>query len=538
LTNLETSAAVIITRPPEIIACLKLRLSTRNVFIIFDSHPRPDYPNGAGAIVSSSVEGTARRLTELLPSVDLQDGILQWQAQLLSNCSGHVFVPHSLDTSTTALWQAVLESSLAQLSMQAEISELRSQHDFQASEQKRLESELKEVEERCQRQERTIQELRSSASNARTHHTAVSQWSRPFTGSPSSNNRTSTGNSSSNNRTITGSPSSNNPFLNPNLSRLTATSHSTSSRSAGSRDTRGSSPAPLFDQDDNLSYARHLQGEFDSEDHALSAERNTISRYTTSHFTSSRSAGPHDTRGGPPAQLFDREDGLSYAERLQSEFDNEDRALSAERTNLSRYTTTSHSTNSRSAGPHDIRRGPPAPLFDRDDGLSYAKRLQSVFDNEDRALSAERVNLSHTVQRVFECGICMEEMPEDSVARPDPCKHSFCRECMRGYVSARLEEHRFPILCPTCTASKGKGKEVTGGTWMFSSPLVKVLMNVVEVSQSLALNLGLTDEQFNIWTEMEMVSFSVLLHCRKYGTPWPLPVCLLIFETGVSGRCS
>ena len=38
----------------------------------------------------------------------------------------------------------------------------------------------------------------------------------------------------------------------------------------------------------------------------------------------------------------------------------------------------------------------------------------------------------------------------------------------------------------------------------------------VEVSQSLALNLGLTDEQFSIWTEMEMVAFSVLLHCRKY----------------------
>ena len=47
--------------------------------------------------------------------------------------------------------------------------------------------------------------------------------------------------------------------------------------------------------------------------------------------------------------------------------------------------------------------------------------------------------------------------------------------------------------------------------------LVKGLMNVAEVSQSLALNLGLTEEQFKIWTEMEMVSFSVLLHCRKYA---------------------
>ncbi|KAI9453842.1 hypothetical protein BJY52DRAFT_1152884 [Lactarius psammicola] len=358
LTSLDSSAVVVITRPPEILACLKLRLSTRNVFIIFDSHPRPSYPNGAGAIVSTSVEGTARRLTELLPTVDLQDGILQWQAQLLSNCSGHVFVPHSLDTSTAALWQAVLESSLAQLSIQAEISDLRSQNDFQANEQKRLESELKEAEERCRLQERTIQELKSSASN---HHTGITQWR---SSSPTSR------------------------LFNPSSSKPSTS---------------------------------------------------TVSRYTaTSHSTSSRSAGSDDTRGGPEESSFD---------------------------------------------------------WDDDPGIS---RLQSEFDSEDRALSAERIKLSQTVQKVFQCGICMEEMPEDSVARPDSCGHAFCRECMRGYVSTRLEEHRFPILCPTCTAGKGKGKGVTG-----------------EVSQHLALNLGLTDEQFSIWTEMEMVSFSVLLHCRK-----------------------
>lgn len=432
LTNLDSSAVVVITRPPEIIACLKLRLSTRNVFIIFDSHPRPSYPNGAGAIASTSVEGTARRLTELLPSVDLQDGILQWQAQLLSNCSGHVFVPHTLDSSTAALWQSVLESSLAQLSMQAEISDLRSQNDFQVSEQKRLEAELKEVEERCQRQERSIQELRSSRNNAYSHHHA-----------PNPQLHSS---SSSTSRPI----SSNNPFT--ILGRHTTTSHSTSSRSAGSaHDPRRSSP-PLFDWDG--SFASRMQDEFDSEDRALTTERADLSRYATSHTTSPRSVGPHDTRGGSSAH--------------------------------------------------------------RDDPFSFAKRLQSQFDNEDRELSAQRIKLSQTIQPVFECGVCMEEMPEDSVARPDPCRHSFCRECMRGYVSARLEEHRFPILCPTCTADKGKGKGVTGGTRMFFPSLVTCLMKVIEVSQSLALDLGLTDEQFNIWTEMEMVSFSVLLHCQKY----------------------
>jgi hypothetical protein len=499
---------------------MKLRLSTRNVFIIFDSHPRPSYPNGAGAFVSTSVEGTARRLTELLPSVDLQDGILQWQAQLLSNCSGHVFVPHSLDTSPAALWQAVLESSLAQLSMQAEIADLRSQNEFQSTEQKRLDTELKEVEERCQRQERTIQDLRSSRSSALSHHTANSQWrSLP---------------------SITPRPlGSKNPFV--SISQHTTTHHPTGSRSVGSHNPIGV-PPPLFGGD-NLSptYAIRLQEENNSEDRALTAERNALSRHATPHstnLTNPRSNGSHDTRGGIPPFFERDEDGFLYAKRLQSQFDNEDRALSAERNILNRHAAP-HSTNftsPRSTGSHDTRGGIP-PFFERDeDGLLYAKRLQSQFDNEDRALSAERINLTKTIQPVFECGICMEEMPEDSVARPDPCRHAFCRDCMRGHVSARLEEHRFPILCPTCIASKGKGKGVTGGMWIIFLSLVKALMNVAEVSQRLALDLGLTDEQFNIWTEMEMVTFSVLLHCRKYACGILL-VCLLI-NTGVSDRCS
>ncbi|KAH9991339.1 hypothetical protein BJV77DRAFT_536913 [Russula vinacea] len=125
-------------------------------------------------------------------------------------------------------------------------------------------------------------------------------------------------------------------------------------------------------------------------------------------------------------------------------------------------------------------------------------RLQHEFDNEDHALSAQRTELAKSAQRLFECGVCLEEMPYDSVASPDPCGHTFCRECLRGYVTARLDERKFPILCPTCTANKGKGKGVDG-----------------VVSQSIALNLGLTDKQYSIWTEMEMVGVSVPLNCRK-----------------------
>jgi hypothetical protein len=338
LSNLDSSAVVIITRPPEIIACLKLRLATRNrdVFIIFDSHPRPSYPNGAGMIVSSSIEGTARQLTELLPTVDLPDSFLQWQAQLLANYSGHVFVPHGVETSTPTLWQAVLESSLAQLSMQAEIAELRSLNEFLKSEQQRLESEIKESEVRSREQERLIRQQQQQQQQFRS--------------------------------------------------------------SSGSQ--------KYFD-------------------HSFAPPRQ-FSSLTRQSSTPSSSKAPTSTL---------------------NPFGPDPRSVG--------------STSSRALG-HLGK--PPTPPSDRDDGILEAMRLQNEFDKEDRALSAQRAELAKSTQRLFECGICMEEMPDDSIARPDPCRHTFCRECLRGHVTTRLDEHRFPILCPTCTAGKGKGKEGAGGT--------------------------------------------------------------------------
>src|SRR6267154_2287153 len=78
--------------PKGIRLCLKLRLATRNIFIIFDSHPRTSYPNDAGMTVG----------------------------------------PH--------------------LSMQAEIAELRLQKEFLKREQQRLESEIEEAEARSREQ--------------------------------------------------------------------------------------------------------------------------------------------------------------------------------------------------------------------------------------------------------------------------------------------------------------------------------------------------------------------------------------------------
>ena len=101
---------------------------------------------------------------------------------------------------------------------------------------------------------------------------------------------------------------------------------------------------------------------------------------------------------------------------------------------------------------------PPTSLFDH---VPFAMHLRHKSNKRE---PAQREELVDPIQQSFMCGICLEEMPDDFIARPDPCGHTFCRECLRGYLTVRLEEHKFPILCPTCTVGKGKGKGVAGGT--------------------------------------------------------------------------
>jgi hypothetical protein len=287
-------------------------------------------------IVNTSIEVTARRLTELLPTVELPDSYLQWQAQLLSNYSGHVFVPHRAETSTPTLWQAVLESSLAQLSMQAEISELRAQNEFLKNEQQRLESEIKEAEARSRQQETLIQQQ---------------QQFRSFSSPPK--------------------------YLDP-----------------PSAPPRHLSPPTRYPPRPSSS----------------KASTSTLNPFAPDSPPATKSSSGRALQVGHPGST-------------------------------------------------------PTPPSDLDDSIFYAMHLQHEFDEENRALSAEGAELAISAQWLFECGICLEEMPDDSIACPDPCGHTFCRECLRGHVTARLNERKFPVLCPTCTANKGKGKGIAGGAY-------------------------------------------------------------------------
>lgn len=99
-----------------------------------------------------------------------------------------------------------------------------------------------------------------------------------------------------------------------------------------------------------------------------------------------------------------------------------------------------------------------------------AVMLQRRFDEENRLLAAERAELAAAAaeaqQRVFDCGVCMDTLPDESIARIEPCGHSFCRECVRGLIVSHVESRRFPVLCPTCTAEPDKNRPESVGSYV------------------------------------------------------------------------
>jgi hypothetical protein len=135
-----TSVAAMITRPPEIVACLIIhRPVDDDVFVIFDSHTRPNHPEGAGFILNTSADETARYLTTLL-EVDNRllpkdgDTQFQWQADLMRHFCAHILVSKRTRVDMENLTQTVLEASLTILNLKAELSALKQDNSFMAAE--------------------------------------------------------------------------------------------------------------------------------------------------------------------------------------------------------------------------------------------------------------------------------------------------------------------------------------------------------------------------------------------------------------------
>lgn len=94
----------------------------------------------------------------------------------------------------------------------------------------------------------------------------------------------------------------------------------------------------------------------------------------------------------------------------------------------------------------------------RAEDIQMAHRMQEQLNFENESLARQRRELEKFIQETFHCDICMDDLPRDDVIRIEGCGHETCRGCMMGYIGSKLEEHRFPILCPICVG-KEKGEE-------------------------------------------------------------------------------
>lgn len=168
------------------------------------------------------------------------------------------------------------------------------------------------------------------------------------------------------------------------------------------------------------------------------------------------------------------------------------------------------------AGEDDDLRLAEQMQFDADrQSAEIASLNQKKYDEEDLHLRTQREELMKCEQCQFQCGVCFEEQPEDFVARLEPCGHKFCRDCVKGHVISKLGEHRFPVICPSCMTEQDKGN--LGGSYSLLPEYdqAHAYIAILVVSNTVAQQIGLTEAEFETWVELELVEFSVLLHCRK-----------------------
>jgi hypothetical protein len=71
-----------------------------------------------------------------------------------------------------------------------------------------------------------------------------------------------------------------------------------------------------------------------------------------------------------------------------------------------------------------------------------------------QAISAARQQqeLADDIVRLFGCRICLDMPSIDSICL-EPCKHGFCRECIKAHIDTSLDGRKFPIACPVCVTA-------------------------------------------------------------------------------------
>lgn len=348
-----TSAVVIITRPPETIACAMIKGSGLDVFAIFDSHSRPSYPSGAGLILNTSIDQTVARLVSILPAVDghlLAEGDLQWQAQLFFNVASRIFVSAGPPGDMRDARRSVIESGVALLRLQAEIADLKQENARLISENKDLEEHVEGLEDALSVEKIKVTSLEASSKVMQCPQPVSARFTNPIAG-------------------------------------------------------------PSW-----------------------------LARFFHGHKSSSQS-GCYPTLSSPSTSADQCKTDEALALDLQQSFDEMqlEEALAA---STSQANSTSQATSTSTSTSHTA-------------STSHASPSSYSFPSSYTSPTSHTSSTSHTVPVScdFSCAICMDDQPVDNSVELD-CNHPICRDCIRGHICSKIEEHRFPVHCPICMAEK------------------------------------------------------------------------------------
>ena len=325
---------MIITRPPEIVACFSIVDAPSPLFVIFDSHPRPNkHPDCAAFIFHHSSTSVARYLAELLKYDEslLREQGLQWQAQLLTQCSGDIFVASDAVLNDKGWAEVALDASLQVISLRAQVRERESQTQELTNEKQRMQAEITSLERDLLRIDNLLQRERAKMGRYEQQLATLRDASKPAS-----------------------------------QREAQATPHS--------RQVAGYNWRPLSIWDSWRPTGR-----------------------TNEAFPT---LGQHTPPPPPPPP------------KSEPKPDRE-----------------------------------PTPDVDM-----VALELQLAFNEENEQLEAQMRELQRIQPKFFDCKICFEQHQEDNVAIVHPCEHAYCRACLLSYAASKIEEHRYPILCPTCTA--------------------------------------------------------------------------------------
>jgi len=133
-----------------------------------------------------------------------------------------------------------------------------------------------------------------------------------------------------------------------------------------------------------------------------------------------------------------------------------------------------------------------------------ALQLQQEEGNITSRTDYSRASMEDTPNRLnspgpldkFECGICHEQCGSDVKISVVDCGHSYCRECVGFLARAKIEDNRYPILCPDCLIDRSRAVKC-------------------QLSLDILQGLDLSSRELERLEELQTLSHSVILECPK-----------------------